>query len=538
MTGRALVEHLDADGYAVVGADVVSPDRAREVLPAEIAYECCDISSKDKVAALWAKHPTIDAVMHVAAIVPYNLSWSGLNSRLWEVNVVGTSNLVDVGRDNGVKHFVLASSSGVAFKGTTDLEAAEEAPASSEPLNDAYSDTKAAAELVVMGASDASCMAAVALRPNGIWGPGGETHHTPKVLATAQLGLSGMAMGVRGITDFTHVDNLCHAFLLSLHALEGRLSSTTREEVAGQAMAITDGLFVPTLAMFAPLLGELGFARPFPYKVVDSRTGEPLEAFFDTRRDLTDEEEEHAELQMGEAYVPAPHAVVTVSAWLMEAVCALLGTLSLGFCRLEPFLTSADSRKLWFHNSYSTAKAKRLLGWRPMVSPAVGVRETIAYYRALGYSGRLPWPDTVPAVSVLLGLGVLAALALNLWGALDTATAGLAWAAGAQSAVSVELPLVGLQCTWRLQRSLQALLGAAVATHAIEAVFAVVAAWELGLMAPGWFGLVLLFGFPAVVRMLRLVSRPVPVWAMAGAAVAFFSTLTIGMGFAAEDCRL
>lgn len=536
LTGRALVEHLLIEGYEIVAADIVSHEKAEEILPRGTVYECCDVSEKDKVMALWKAYPSIDAIAHTAAIVPYNLSWSGLESRLWEVNVVGTANLIDAGRVHGVRHFLLASSSGVAFDGTKDLEVAEEVPASTGPLNDPYSDTKSAAERLVLAASDPSAMAAVALRPNGIWGAGGETHHTPKVLSTAQLGLSGMAMGLRGLTDFTHVDNLCHAFLLALQALEGRHPASSREEVSGQAMSITDGLAVPTLAMFSPLLGELGFWSPFAYRVVDKRSGAAMDGFFDTSRDLTDEEEEFAELRVGEAYVPVPHAVVATSAFVMQAACALVAALSLGTVLFEPFLTLADSRKLWFHNSYSTAKARRLLRWRPLVSPAVGIRDTLAYYRLLGYSGRVHPPDALPAVAVLLGLGLLAVLALDASGALHAATGALQWPLGKESWMALELPVLGVQCTWRLQPALLALLSAAVATHAIEAVFAAIAAWQLGLMVPGWFAMVLVFGFPAVARMLRQAEWPVPGWSMAGAGVAFFSTLVVALGRAAEDC--
>jgi hypothetical protein len=52
-------------------------------------------------------------------------------------------------------------------------------------------------------------MATLALRPNGLIGPG-ERHHTPKILAVGSLGAARLLMGADARTDWSHRDNFVH----------------------------------------------------------------------------------------------------------------------------------------------------------------------------------------------------------------------------------------------------------------------------------------------------------------------------------------
>jgi len=165
MTGGVLVEELLDAGYAVVGADVQPEDGHDEP---EWTYRRCDISDPAQVDALFEASAPVHAVFHAAAIVPYNLAWSGSEERLRDVNVRGTGYIVDSARRAGVKSLVFASSSGVAFAGTHDVDQAEEEDAvAGAKLNDAYSQSKADAERIVLDASDPAGLACVAIRPNG-----------------------------------------------------------------------------------------------------------------------------------------------------------------------------------------------------------------------------------------------------------------------------------------------------------------------------------------------------------------------------------
>lgn len=167
LTGRTLVAALIGAGYSVVGADIQSRAAGNEALEGKAVYVTCDVSSADHVYAVFEKAGPFHAVFHSAAIVPFNLVWSGSTERLRAVNVEGTRNIVDAASDTAVRHLVFASSSGVAFTGTGDLDMADESVVASGPLNDPYSQSKADAEKIVLAASSPDKLACVALRPNG-----------------------------------------------------------------------------------------------------------------------------------------------------------------------------------------------------------------------------------------------------------------------------------------------------------------------------------------------------------------------------------
>ncbi|KAA0162499.1 hypothetical protein FNF27_08059 [Cafeteria roenbergensis] len=532
LTGRTLVAALLGAGYTVVGADILPRAAGNEALEGRALYLTCDVSSADHVYAVFEKAGPFHAVFHTAAIVPFNLVWSGSAELLRAVNVEGTRNVVEAASDSAVRHLVFASSSGVAFTGKSDLDLADESVTPAGPLNDEYSQSKADAEKVVLAASSPDKLACVALRPNGIWGPG-ETHHIPKVMLAAQLGGTALAMGHRGRTDFTHAENLAHAFLLALRALEGRHPSCSRERVAGQAFYITDGWRVTTMGFFSPLLAGLGFVSPLHHRVTNSDTGKEIVGFFDEGVKLSAEDEAKAVLEVAEPRVGVPHALLVAAAHAMVAICWLVELLTAGAIRLEPFLTPADCRKLWFHNCFDSSKAKTVLKWRPIVSPALGMRELVAAYRAQGYSGRVVCPNIAAMAVVLVGMGALAALAFDLGGAL---TAALDWASPWVPA-RLEVSVLGAVCRVPVQNLLWAMLQAAVVTHLCEAFFASWLAFELGLFVPGWALMVSLFGFPAVQAMLSVARTPSPSWLPAAAIAAFVCCGAVYAPGALEQCR-
>lgn len=368
-------------------------------------------------------------------------------------------------------------------------------------------------------------------RRAGIWGPG-EAHHTPKALLAAQLGGTGMAMGARGQTDFTHVRNLAHAFRLALLAMEGRSHTCSRAGVAGQAFFVTDGWRVTTMGLFSPLMAALGFTAPLSHSVVHSETGRRIPRFFDDDRELTADEEEHAVVRMEEPWLGVPHPLLVLGAHLMTGTSALVWLLTAGTVRLEPFLTPADCRKLWFHNNFSSDKARRFLGWKPVITPALGLREMVAHLRTEGYDGRVPMPGPLPAAAVLLGLGLLAVLAADVGGALTAVLGALPWLPAGG-----ELTLAGATCRVTASSTLWALLAAAVMTHAAEAVFAATAAASFGFFVPGWAAMVVVFGFPAVQTMLQQARAPMPWWVPAGCAAAFASCVILAAPVALLQCH-
>lgn len=463
-SGRALVHTLINRGFSVRAADVAPrPDGddsldALSTLDVRADFVRCDVTSKEQVEAAVKG---VEAVFHVAALVPYNHARTYSREHLFKVNVDGTKQLLQAAAAAGVKRFLYASSTGVVFRGDPIAGGNEslsiDEVTDQSALNDDYSASKAAAEKAVLEFSGGpSGMLCTALRPSGIWGPGGEAHHIPKLLRSAQLGVAPlMALGQDSLTDFCHVQNLCHAFMLAHDALASPGATTTTataaavgagvtlpgasssssssqaassgsstsapapgtatkaDQVAGQAFFVSDGWPVHTLEFFSPLLSELGFQAPFPYKVVErGEGGINSERRVKTGRQLARLQERDTNtdpiIVTAPAFIPLPGWLIFPAAWLLEACSAVLRRVGID---TEPFLTRADSRKVVRHNYYSCKKAEDVLGYKPVVTPAKGLKATAEYYFKQGWDGYCPSPGVLPWLVAPTGIALTGALA-------------------------------------------------------------------------------------------------------------------------------
>jgi len=256
--GSWLVCNLVQAGFS----DVVAADlRPCKDVPAAARVVHLDVTN---TASVEAAVVGVKTVVHIAAIVPYNMPRTFGERELRRVNVDGTAAMLDAAARAGCRQFIYASSTGAVFCGA-DIAAGSETtcpvPSDTRCLNDPYSRSKADAERLVLAAhagAGGGGMATIALRPNGIFGPG-EQHHTPKLLTTAALGGSGALMGAGALTDFSHRDNAVWAVLRAYAALR----APSRGKVGGRAFFVTDGWACHTLEQFAPLLGALGFPAPY-----------------------------------------------------------------------------------------------------------------------------------------------------------------------------------------------------------------------------------------------------------------------------------
>ena len=524
----------------------------------------CDVTD---AAAVRAAVRGCRAVFHLAALVPFNLGVAHSREALLRVNVEGTRNVVEACRAEGVHALVLASSTGVVFRGADVAGGDERSEAGGagalgpEPatLNDAYSESKALAERLVLAASSprADALACVAIRPNGIWGPG-EQHHTPKLLLTARLGCAPlMAVAPHALTDFTHRANLAHAFALALARLE---DPATRPRVAGRAYFVTDGWPCHTLEFFSALLAQLGFAAPFPAAIVPraiavaatraaglhaaadalessggarvpadvfrritlaaaSGAGPPRQpkalvgalaaakagrqrrpsgaaaAPSPRSRNITSGdgtvEVEVEVVVTSEPLLPLPGAMLVPVAFLAQ----LASTLLRPVFNFEPFLTLADVRKVVRHNYYSSARAKAELGYAPVVSPAQGLREAVAFYRASGVRGEVAFAGSAAWVVAPLGIALTGALAFDSQGALRAAAAALGSALPAAAALHVS--------AGALARVLRAIFYAALASHVGQAAFVFAVAWPRSMAAGLWALQSLAVGFASTELLCR-----------------------------------
>jgi nucleoside-diphosphate-sugar epimerase len=131
--------------------------------------------------------------------------------------VVGTGNVLDACRQEGVSRLVFTSSPSVVFNGR-DMEGVDESVPYPAHYEAPYPQTKALAEQKVLAANDKS-FATVALRPHLIWGPG-DNHLVPRIIAKGKAGQIRRIGKRENRVDSIYIDNAAEAHLLAAQKLQ------------------------------------------------------------------------------------------------------------------------------------------------------------------------------------------------------------------------------------------------------------------------------------------------------------------------------
>ena len=193
----------------------------------QLGAECvrADLRDTEATAAACAG---VDVVFHAAGIAGIWGPWKDY----YDINVLGTRNVVHGCRQHGVPRLVYTSSPSVTFDGTSQENVDESAPYPERWLCH-YAQTKAFAERVVL-ANNGDTLATCALRPHLIWGPR-DRHLIPRLIARARAGqLRRVGDGANRV-DMVYVDNAASAHLQAADAI------TPGSAVAGKAYFISQG---------------------------------------------------------------------------------------------------------------------------------------------------------------------------------------------------------------------------------------------------------------------------------------------------------
>lgn len=184
----------------------------------------------------------------------------------YDVNVTGTSNLLEAAATNGITRFIFTSSASVIYEGKDQAGADETTPIPTSGL-DSYTETKAMAEALVLKANKSGPnkqMLTCAIRPHGIYGPG-DRQFFPVLIENAAKGKSKMAIGNgKNIADFTFVGNVSHGHLLGASKL-GSSDASVIEKVGGQAFFITNDDPMPFWTFLDKVLTGFGYPGPSFY---------------------------------------------------------------------------------------------------------------------------------------------------------------------------------------------------------------------------------------------------------------------------------
>lgn len=535
-----LVRKLVETGlYRVRAVDVRLPSQSSPLAAVAEAfvegaeYQLCDVTNAEQVKEAVQGCST---VFHLAAIVPYNLTSVFSRQRLLAVNVQGTINVIQACKDEAsVRNLLLASSTGVVFQGQDvqlGREADLEAIAQSGPWNDAYSESKALAEKAVRAATSDK-LATLSIRPNGIWGPG-EMHHTPKLLLMARLGFAPlMAVAPNALTDFTHRENLAHAFILGMQRLDDPLY---RKKISGKAYFVTDGWAAHTLEFFSVLLTLLGFSSPFPSKLAMLPEKGPccervnLLDFYAAKEETMKTTSKNKDNDQGKNQTrktstssPLLSSVLTSDPYIslpgfvlypVAVIAQGLSTLFQPIFNFEPFLTVADVRKVVKHNYYSSESIKNDLGFTPVISTAEGMKEAAAYYRSKGFNGHVTSLGFLPWILAPPGITLTYFVSTNPYGIIDAASkvsrqifAEVEVRTRRDASATIPTFIVDFvnvlsaadenEISHHVVKILQSIFAAACLVHVIHAILVFRLAWSRNLAAGAWAFQALALGFPS-----------------------------------------
>ncbi len=263
----------------------------------------------------------MDGVSLVYHVAGYAKDWGPWQS-FRAGNVDGVRNVMESARARGVRRVVHISSVSVyGFPGKTGI--AEDEPFVARP-DDRYITTKAEGERLALGHHGDGLEVSV-IRPAGVYGPNDRT--TTAQMAPAMLaGKFGYVDGGRHVMAPVYIDNLTQMIELA-----GNLA-----KAAGEAYnAVDDGRV--TWRQYAEwMCQDLGCPKPT---------------------------------------LSAPRQVIWPVVVVVDNAARLFGL------KESPLINKYRIRAVMADAHYSTAKAKRDLGYKPEISTRDGIRRAVAWYR-------------------------------------------------------------------------------------------------------------------------------------------------------------
>jgi len=270
-------------------------------------------------------------VFHTAAVMNFlGVAKPATRDEVFDINVGGTRNVIDACQGAGVPRLVYTSTNTVCYDAGAVADGDESRPYARAPL-DLYAQSKIAAESAVL-AADGPRTRTVAIRPAGIWGSGPGCYMMAKFFAELQRGALVATIGDgTALADNTHVSNVVSAELLAAELLV-----TDPDRVGHQAYFVTDEEPMNLMQWFLPLIEGLGHKLP--------------------RRSIP-----------GWPLYKVAHALE----WVHR------------FGGPRPFMTRLEIHNLTTTFTFRTDKARRELGYRPLVQHAAGMAECLTYYREL-----------------------------------------------------------------------------------------------------------------------------------------------------------
>jgi len=217
-----------------------------------------DIRNRDLLLTATEK---IDCVIHT---VSYGMSGREQMEPYWDlvedINVNGTRCVIDACIRNQVRGLVYTSTYNVVFGGQKIINGDESLPYF--PMHrhcDNYSKTKSMAEQLVLANSGKGNFRSVALRLNGIFGPG-EMRHIPRIINNIKSGLVSFFYfkdEYGSITDFISIENVVQG-----HVKAALKLCKPDSIIGGNAYFLSDGKPIHPIDYIQPLMEHLNAPMP------------------------------------------------------------------------------------------------------------------------------------------------------------------------------------------------------------------------------------------------------------------------------------
>ncbi|XP_051180715.1 3beta-hydroxysteroid-dehydrogenase/decarboxylase isoform X1 [Lolium perenne] len=326
ITDLAPVATLEPDEEGLLGAAL------RVGLAEYVSADVCDLAQLTKA------FEGVDVVFHTATADPAK----NCMHLHYKVNVDGAKNVIGACKTCKVKSLIYTSSSSVVFDGIHDLFGVDESVQYPAKFPDAYAQTKAEAEKLVMEANGMNGLLSCCLRPGSIFGPG-------DMVISSIISYGGKLIIIgegKNSDDFVYVDNVVHGHICAMKALSTKVGAKL---CGGQAYFITNVEPMNVWDFVYMVLEELGYKRPLKIRI-------PL-------------------------FIVLP--ITYVIEWSYNKVLYLYGM------HQPQSLTSARIKYLTLSRTFSCNRAIEQLGYKPIVSLKDGVKATIEMYNRPTYA-RLP----------------------------------------------------------------------------------------------------------------------------------------------------
>ncbi|CAN7007505.1 unnamed protein product [Brassica oleracea var. botrytis] len=257
--GRSLVSRLLRLGNWTVrvadSAQTLNLDESDSVLvdalsSGRASYHCVDVRDK----------PQIVKVTEGSYVVFY-MGAGDLRSHdyfyCYKVLVKGSRNVISACCESGVRKLIYNSTADVVFDGSEPIRDGDESLRRPLKFPSMSTDFKAQAEALIKFANNRDGLLTCALRSSIVFGPG-DTEFVPFLVNLARSGYAKFKIGNgENLSDFTYSDNVAHAHICAVDALDSHM-----ESVAGKEFFITNLKPVKFWDFVSHIVEGLGYPRP------------------------------------------------------------------------------------------------------------------------------------------------------------------------------------------------------------------------------------------------------------------------------------